>query len=165
MKNAKLGRGEGKQKIGWRLTGAWPVTCKGAWQALVLGLLVVGCATQSNYIRYLDEWRGETVMRLYKVMGYPTSEETFSDGIRRLRYSQDRSYFNPPSSNTYYVDGRPYTDYSPGYWVTLVCTTDFFADKAGRIQRWEIQGNDCTMTEARLKEQLQAMGKPFPPKE
>jgi hypothetical protein len=133
--------------------------------ALLSALVLAGCATQSNYIRYLDEWRGETVSRLYEVLGYPTSEETFSDGIRRLRYKQDRSYFNPPTSYTRTIDGRPYVDYSPGYWVTQICTTDFFANKAGRIQRWEIQGNDCTMTEARLKEQLQVMGKQFPPKE
>ena len=133
-----------------------------AWTLLSAAL--IGCATQANYVRYLDEWRGEPLLRLYTVMGYPTSEEKFSDGVSRLRYKSDNSYINPPTWNTYTVDRTPYSDYSPGYWVPRVCTTDFFVDKTGHVTRWEINGNDCSMTEGRLKESLHAMGRPVPEK-
>jgi len=151
--------------ISGKMTAApWCVLPRRFFAWTLLSAALIGCATQANYVRYLDEWRGEPLLRLYTVMGYPTSEEKFSDDVRRLRYKSDNSYFNPPNWNTYTVDGTPYTDYSPGYWVPRVCTTDFFVDKTGHVTRWEIKGNDCSMTEGRLKESLHAMGRPVPEK-
>ena len=114
---------------------------------IILGLLLEGCATQSNYKALLDTWVGGTEDQLINSWGPPNGLYNKPDGGKILTFAWSGSYSLP---------GYPSTSSSTNMGVTTTvttvpsdtiiqtgCKTNFYFSPEGRITTWRFQGNSC----------------------
>ena len=115
--------------------------------ALVLGLLLAGCATEAKYGEMLDTWMGASESQLVSSWGVPHSVYE-ADGVKYLTYRNSATGYVPgtaPSYQTNIVGNTIYTNRiggTPGYVISRWCDTTFTV-RDGRIVNWSWKGNGC----------------------
>lgn len=121
---------------------------------LVLGLSVLGCATQSSYKQTLDDWVGRSVDELISTWGSPhgTYEDEHGDIV--YWYLSKRTLALPAAISSGEFSG------GGSRLLNLTCNTWFWLDSDNRITRWQLKGNYCD--EAFVANSLQPLLKPVP---
>lgn len=127
--------------------------------AIVVSIVLGGCATAANYERITQSWLGATETDLIRGWGPPQHTVPLAEGHRLLVYDRVSSYRTPTTitpgittgpwhgpfySGPYHSDvfASP-TTISGGQTVTLVCRTEFEVDRGGKVVNWRTEGNNC----------------------
>ena len=111
---------------------------------VVLGLLLVGCATSANYTKILNSWVGSTENQLVSSWGPPLGSYVKDDGSKILTYQQSGSYDLPGTSVIDSMTGFPVNTSGPT--VATSCRTRFNISSSGKITSGSWQGNSCIAT-------------------
>jgi len=109
---------------------------------LILGLLLVGCATSANYTKILNSWVGSTENQLVSSWGPPLGSYVKDDGSKILTYQQSGSFNLPGASVIDSMTGFPTTTSGPT--VATSCRTRFNISSSGKITSGSWEGNSCT---------------------
>ena len=111
---------------------------------LILGLLLVSCATQSNYKELLNTWIGSSEDRLVNSWGPPKGIYNKKDGGKILTFNRFGSVYIPGNSNTTYDNmGGSITTITSGTNIPVHCETNFHISPSGKIVHWQFSGNSC----------------------
>ena len=108
---------------------------------IVLGLLLVGCATSANYTKILNSWVGGTENQLVSSWGPPLGSYVKDDGSKVLTYQQTGSYQLPGQDVIDPMTGYPTSTAGPT--VMTKCTTRFNISSSGKITGGSWGGNNC----------------------
>jgi len=119
---------------------------------IVLGLLLVGCATSANYTKILRTWVGNTENQLVTSWGPPLGSYVKDDGSKILTYQRSGSYQLPGQAVTDPMTGYPTT--TAGATVVTNCTTRFYISSSGKITSGDWQGNACKAQDPNSKFKL-----------
>ena len=123
--------------------------------AVLLFLLLAGCATTEAYEKVLQGWIGSHVDDVVRAWGVPQGSHTFKDSSRLIQYVRSRAVAVPRHSAR-----RPVVIAAPGTrtgtrlefieepvidprMLAFTCETTFELDKAGIVRKWRWRGNDC----------------------
>lgn len=115
--------------------------------AVLLSVIVAGCATEGKYGQMLDTWMGMPESQLLSKWGAPSSAYE-SGGVKYLTYSDSASGYMPgtaPSYQSTVVGNTVYTNRvggTPGFAFNRWCDTTFTV-KSGVIVNWSWKGNAC----------------------
>ena len=110
-------------------------------EIIILGLLLVGCATSANYTKILSSWVGKTENQLVSSWGPPLGSYVKDDGSKILTYQQSGSYNLPGKSVIDSMTGFPTTTSGPT--VATSCRTRFNISSSGKITSGSWEGNSC----------------------
>ena len=108
---------------------------------LVLGLLLNGCATETNYKNFLDSWVGQTEEHLVNKNGPPDGSYVKNDGSKILTYNTSGGYNLPGTSVIDPMTGFP--KQTAGATVLTSCKTRIYISSSGIITSWDYSGNNC----------------------
>jgi hypothetical protein len=111
---------------------------------VVLGLLLVGCATSANYGKIINSWVGSTENKLVSSWGPPLGSYVKDDGSKILTYQQSGSYNLPGVQVIDSMTGFPVNTSGPT--VATSCRTRFNISSSGKITSGSWQGNSCIAT-------------------
>ena len=111
---------------------------------VVLGLLLVGCATSANYGKIINSWVGSTENKLVSSWGPPLGSYVKDDGSKILTYQQSGSYNLPGVQVMDSMTGFPVNTSGPT--VATSCRTRFNISSSGKITSGSWQGNSCIAT-------------------
>ena len=109
---------------------------------MVLGLLLVGCATSANYTKKLNSWVGSTENQLVSSWGPPLGSYVKDDGSKILTYQRSGSYDLPGAQVMDSMTGFPVNTSGPT--VITSCRTRFNISSSGKITSGSWEGNSCT---------------------
>ena len=109
---------------------------------VVLGLLLVGCATSANYGKIINSWVGSTENKLVSSWGPPLGSYVKDDGSKILTYQQSGSYNLPGVQVMDSMTGFPVNTSGPT--VATSCRTRFNISSSGKITSGSWEGNSCT---------------------
>lgn len=115
--------------------------------AIVLAVVMTGCATTEQFEKNLNSFVGQPETALIANWGPPQNAYE-TGGVKFLSWSNQRNVPIPGVSPTYQTScvGTNCTTYavggSPGYNVNMRCTV-IMTIQEGKVTNWRYQGNDC----------------------
>ena len=128
--------------------------------AVVLSMVLTGCATTAKYEAKLNSWVGQNEDSLIAGWGVPEKTYQMQDGKKALEFVhksvvQMGGYTYTQPQVTYHsgsIGNKQYsgtsttyvTEVSPVQRYKLSCKTTFILDTDGKVAGWHHEGNDCT---------------------
>ncbi|PHS31251.1 MAG: hypothetical protein COA92_08615 [Sulfurovum sp.] len=118
------------------------------YTSILLSLLSIqGCATQQNFVKKYNSWRGEDINNLVKQIGYPDSTYTLQNKNKVYVFARSNIYSIPSMP----IMGYGYGGYYGGYGISSysndivyqTCKLFIETDKKGIIVKWGSRGNHC----------------------
>lgn len=127
------------------------------FSALILTLLLVGCATEQYYANAVNSWQGAPQEAVYHVWGYPNRTNKLPNGHQVLVYrsvmkGRDPIYSTPGSTSVVTnPNGRTRvttteSTLSGGGTYDYECRTWFELNRKGRVVNTSFRGNNCVAT-------------------
>lgn len=103
-------------------------------RAVIVVLLLAGCATTAGYEQVLKSWNGQDINKLVQAWGPPSNEYRMPNG--------DTMYTWLNVGGTV-VTASQYAGIATSTAVTYWCKTTFTVNPYGSIQSWRWEGNRC----------------------
>lgn len=126
----------------------------GGISALVLALLLGGCASIERFQRDMDGYLGWEVERLRAQFGYAYLERDLGEGLRAFTWiwteqgvrpgyvTSDIRTYHSAEGGIYHEVVWPGMYFPPDYYV-YSCEFSFIIDAGGQVIGWRAHGNGC----------------------
>lgn len=105
---------------------------------LILGLALIGCATEGKFRTVLDSWLGSDEDKLVSSWGPPDQTYTLPSGSKLLTYNTVNG-----------MSSHPMTGFNGQYMGSMIvshyCKTTFklSSDITHKIESYQYEGNNC----------------------